>query len=93
MPCSKGVVESPKRMINEGNDVAKLESGIDGTLVFQNFSSVILYGVYNALGQLVLSGHTYNGNLRLDLPDAGFYIVKAEDNSGNFVIKKIIVTR
>ncbi len=93
MPCSKGVVESPKRLINEGNNVAKLEFEIDGTLVFQSFSGEIFYGVYNALGQLVLSGHTFNENLWLDLPKAGFYVVKAEDKSGNVATKKIIVTR
>lgn len=93
MPCSKGAVESPKRMINEGNDVAKLEFGIDGTFVFQSFSGEILYGVYNALGQLVLSGNTHNGTLWVDLPETGFYIVKAEDSIGNVVTKKIIVTR
>ncbi len=93
MPCSKGIVESPKRMINEGYNVAKLDFGIDGTLVFQGFSGEILYGVYNALGQLVLFGNTHNGILWLDLPETGFYIVKAEDNSGNVVTKKIIVTR
>lgn len=93
MPCSKGIVESPKRMTNEGHNVAKLEFEIDGTLVFQSFSGEIFYGVYNALGQLVLSGHTHNGIFRLDLPDTGFYIIKAEDNSGNVVTKKIICTR
>ena len=50
-------------MINEGYDMAKLEFVIDGALVFQNFSGEIMYGVYNALGQRVLSGNTHNGNL------------------------------
>ena len=80
-------------MTNEGHNVAKLEFEIDGTLVFQSFSGEIFYGVYNALGQLVLSGNTHNGTLWVDLPETGFYIVKAEDSIGNVVTKKIIVTR
>ncbi len=47
-------------------------------------------GIYVSL--LDPFGNTYNGDLRLDLPDTGFYIIKAEDNSGNVVVKKIICT-
>lgn len=51
------------------------------------------YRAERTLGQLVLSGNTHNGTLWVDLPETGFYIVKAEDSIGNVVTKKIIVTR
>lgn len=92
MPCSKGVAESSKRMKEEVGDKAEIAYGMEGKFEFKGFTGGIRYSVYNALGQCVLFGNTYNGDLRLDLPDTGFYIIKAEDNSGNVVVKKIICT-
>lgn len=91
--CSKDILENPKRLTKADDSTPELDFGIDGILVLHGFTGDILYNVYNSLGQLVLSGHTFNENLWLDLPKAGFYVVKAEDKSGNVATKKIIVTR
>ena len=64
----------------------------DRQFVCYDFIGEIQYAVYATDGKLVMKGSTNNG-VAINLPSVlrGVYLLKTEDKSGNYIVKKIVL--